>query len=211
MLRITAIEKAKKKGYHLFVEDEYALTVSAEVLAETGLRVGQEITPQRLDEIRTLCDRRRARERALYLLESRSHSQKELFDKLCKSVPEEIAAEVTRRMAELGLVDDAAYARRWASMLWQEKKYGPRRIRQGLMQKGFDRELVEEVLEEMRDSFGEDEAEEQLAGLIRRKYARYLADGDPKGRNKAVNGLLRLGYDYEQICSALRNFSEIEE
>ena len=48
MLRITAIEKAKK-GYHLFVEGEYALTLNAEVLVETGLRSGQEITPQRLD------------------------------------------------------------------------------------------------------------------------------------------------------------------
>ena len=48
MLRITAVEKAKK-GYHLFVEGEYALTLSAEVLAQAGLRAGQEITPQRLD------------------------------------------------------------------------------------------------------------------------------------------------------------------
>lgn len=62
MLRITAVEKAKKKGYHLFVEEEYALTISAEVLAQTGLAAGQQITPQRLDEIRQLCDRQRARE-----------------------------------------------------------------------------------------------------------------------------------------------------
>ena len=144
MLRITAIQKAKKGGYHLFIEEEYALTISAEVLAETGLAVGQQITPQRLDEIRQICDRRRARERALYLLESRSHSEKELYDKLCRSVPEQIAADVTCRMVELGLVDDGTYARRWAAMLWQEKKYGPRRIRQSMMQKGFDRDLIDE-------------------------------------------------------------------
>ncbi|MCI9406372.1 MAG: regulatory protein RecX [Oscillospiraceae bacterium] len=210
MLRITAVEKAKK-GYHLFVEGEYALTLSAEVLAQAGLRAGQEITPQRLDEIKQAGDRRRARERALYLLESRSHSQKELFDKLCRSVPEEIAREAADRMVVLGLVDDESYARRWAAMLWREKKYGPRRIRQGLMQKGFDRELIDQVLEEMNDSFMQEEAAEQLEGLIQRKYARYLSDGDPKGRNKTVNALLRLGYDYDQIRAALRNFIEIEE
>ncbi len=210
MLRITAIEKAKK-GYHLFVEGEYALTLNAEVLAETGLRSGQEITPQRLDEIKGASDRRRARERALYLLESRSHSRKELFDKLCRSVPEEIAEETADRMAQLGLVDDESYARRWAAMLWREKKYGPRRIRQSLMQKGFDRALVDQVLEEMEDSFAGEETAEQLENLIRRKYARFLADGDPKGRNKTVNALLRLGYDYDQIRTALQNFMEIEE
>ena len=209
MLRITAVEKAKK-GYHLFVEGEYALTLSAEVLAQAGLRAGQEITPQRLDEIKQAGDRRRARERALYLLESRSHSQKELFDKLCRSVPEEIAREAADRMVVLGLVDDESYARRWAAMLWREKKYGPRRIRQGLMQKGFDRELIDQVLEEMNDSFMQEEAAEQLEGLIQRKYARYLSDGDPKGRNKTVNALLRLGYDYDQIRAALLNFIEIE-
>lgn len=210
MLRITSIEKAKK-GYHVFVEGEYALTLSAEVLAESGLRAGQEITPQLLDEVKQASDRRRARERALYLLESRSHSQRELFEKLCRSVPEDIAQEVTGRMVELGLVDDESYARRWAAMLWREKKYGPRRIRQGLIQKGFDRELIDQVLEEMDDSFVQEETAGQLEELIRRKYARYLTDGDPKGRNKTVNALLRLGYDYEQIRTALRNFIEIEE
>ena len=211
MLRITAIQKAKKGGYHLFIEEEYALTISAEVLAETGLAVGQQITPQRLDEIRQICDRRRARERALYLLESRSHSEKELNDKLCRSVPEQIAADVTCRMVELGLVDDGTYARRWAAMLWQEKKYGPRRIRQSMMQKGFDRDLIDEVLEEMAESFEGEKTVGQLEEIIRRKYARSLSNEDPKGRSKAVNGLLRLGYDYDQIRTALRNFSETEE
>lgn len=210
MLQITAIEKAKK-GYHLFVEGEYALTLSAEVLAQSGLRAGQEITPQRLDEMQKANDRRRARERALYLLESRSHSKKELFDKLCRSVSEEIARETADRMVQLGLVDDEGYARRWAAMLWREKRYGPRRIRQGLMQKGFDRELIDQVLEEMDGAFEGEEAAGQLEDLIRRKYARYLTDGDPKGKNKTINALLRLGYDYDQIRGVLRNFMNTEE
>lgn len=208
MLSITAIEKAKKKGYHLFVEDEYALTVSAEILVETGLRVGQQITPQRLDEIRLLGDRRRARERALYLLESRSHSAKELFDKLCRTVDESIAAEITAKMVEIGLVDDESYARRWAQMLFHEKKYGPRRIRQSLMQKGFDRLLVDTVLDELREEVSPEDTDEQLQQIIARKYARYLQDDDPKNRNRVINGLLRLGYDYEQIRTAMRNFTE---
>ena len=114
--------------------------------------------------------------RQLYLLESRSHSRKELFDKLCRSVPEQTAAEVTQRMEDLGLVDDEAYARRWAAMLWREKKYGPRRIRQSLTQKGFDRELIDQVMEEMAESFADEEAAQQLETLICRKYARHLAD-----------------------------------
>lgn len=211
MLQITAIQKSKGKGYHLFVEDEYALTMNEEILLQTGLRVGQQITPERLDEIKLLCDTRRARERALYLLESRSHSEKELYDKLCKNVPEEVAAQTVARMVQLGLVDDETYARRVARMLWQEKKYGSRRIRQGLYQKGFSRDLIEEVMEEMTDALASEEAQEQLTALIARKYARNLTPEDPKGRSKAINGLLRLGYEYEQIRSALRNFCETEE
>ena len=96
-------------------------------------------------------------------------------------------------------------------MLWREKKYGPRRIRQSLTQKGFDRELIDQVMEEMAESFADEEAAQQLETLICRKYARHLATGDPKDRSKAVNGLLRLGYDYGQIRTALRNLSETEE
>ena len=80
-----------------------------------------------------------------------------------------------------------------------------------MMQKGFDRDLIDEVLEEMAESFEGEKTVGQLEEIIRRKYARSLSNEDPKGRGKAVNGLLRLGYDYDQIRTALRNFSETEE
>ena len=67
------------------------------------------------------------------------------------------------------------------------KKYVPRRIRQSLTQKGFDRELIDQVMEEMAESFADEEAAQQLETLICRKYARHLATGDPKDRSKAVD------------------------
>ncbi len=209
-MQITSIEKAKHKGYNLFVEHQFALCLSSEALSESGVKVGQQITPQKLSEIKKAADLLSAREKALNLLENRSHSEKELYDKLCRVFSPEIAEDVTSHMVELGLVDDASYARRLALSLWSDKGYGPYRIRQYLSQKGFSPELIGEVLDEMSDKI-EEESVGKIEDIIRRKYVKYLSGGDNGAKNKVVNGLMRLGYGYDEIKTALKNFDEAED
>lgn len=54
-------------------------------------------------------DAHRAQEKALYLLEHRSHSKKELADKISRTAGREAAERAAERMEELGLVNDAQY------------------------------------------------------------------------------------------------------
>lgn len=211
MLTITDIQKGKGKGWRIYVEGEYALSLQPEVLAGLSLKIGGQITPEELDEIKKQSDRVRARERALYLLEYRSHSCKELYDKLAKTVPEDIAAETVAKMLDLGLLDDVAYARRLAQSLWSEKKYGPKRISGYLYQKGIARDVVAQVLDELEESLDEEETGERLLAMIERKYAKHLADGEPKNLAKVQNALARLGYNFDDINRAIRNWKETKE
>ena len=206
---ITALEKRKGEGYALFVEGEYALTLNQETLVTEGLRAGQEITPERLTDLRRKADLRRAREHALYLLEKRSYSREELIRKLSRTAGPEAAHAVADRMEELGLIDDDAYARLLADHLWRYKGYGEGRIRQEMARRGLDRERIGRELERLREENPPDDVAEKLCAIISRKYARYL--NDEKGINKTVQALLRLGYSYEDIRRALRHVRDREE
>ena len=197
MMLITALEK-QKGGWAVFVEGEYALTLDAETFVRAKLRAGEEITPARLDELKHQSDLRRTRERARYLLETRAHSRKELFDKLVKTGGEAAAGEVTARMEELGLLDDADYAARLARQLTERKGYGEVRVRQELARRGIDRELIEDAMAGVAETADVDAA---LDALIARRYARCL--GDEKGRSRAIGGLLRMGYRQADIRRAI--------
>ena len=72
-----------------------------------------------LEQIIFANDYRKARERALYLLEYRDHSFKELYDKLEKNYSNEVCEAVMQKMVELGLINDEEYAEKYARQLFE--------------------------------------------------------------------------------------------
>ena len=69
-----------------------------------------------------------------------------------------------------------------------------------LLQKGIDKEIIAQVVEEL-----EPNPAEKIKEIIEKKYLRCLQD--EKGYRRAVNGLQRLGYRYEDIRQAISCFS----
>ena len=158
-----------------------------------------EISDEDLHQLLQESEARRAKEKALYLLEYRSHSKKELADKISRTTSREAAEAAVDKMEELGLVNDEDYGRQMAEYLLQKKGYGLRRARQELLQKGIDRELIEELLEELAP-----DPEEKLREIVERKYQNQL--DDEKGYRRTVAALQRLGYGWEDIKTVLAEF-----
>lgn len=201
-MRITDVQKGKGNYFHVFVEGEYHASYPHDLLIEMGLRVGLECTRQQLLDWKQKANYQRAKERALYLLEYRDHSRKELVDKLCRNVPSEIAEDVANRMQELGLVDDWAYAKKLAKALMVGKKRGTRRVVFEMQKKGIDAEMALEAIEQL-----EVNPASQLASLIQTKYACKL-DGSRQAKQKVIAALMRMGYDYQDIRAALSRFED---
>jgi regulatory protein len=84
-----------------------------------------------------------------------------------KAVPEEAAATVLDRMGEVGLVDDATFARDWVASRQQRRHLSKTALRRELQTKGVDRELIDHAL---ADVAGADEHEAAL-DLARRRAA----------------------------------------
>jgi regulatory protein len=54
---------------------------------------------------------------------------------------------VVKRLREYGYLDDAAYAETYARLRHENEKFGARRVRQDLRQKGLNSELVEQTID----------------------------------------------------------------
>ena len=196
-------KKGKQDKIHISVDGEYCFTVDETYFLSMGIWSGKEVDCEELEEIKQTVMVRRAYNYAVSLLSRRDHSQRELMTKLSQKGYTEGAEEAIRKLRDGGYVSDERFARLYVRELRTFKKYGKRRIEQELYRKGIDREIIREVLEET--DFDEDE----LVSLIQRKYGRYLLD--EKGVAKTINSLLRMGYSYSEIRSALKIINENTE
>jgi len=201
---ITAVEPRRKGISALFLDGESAVNIDTETLLKSGFQPGREIDDEQLHELILSSENRRAGEKALYLLEHRSHSQKELADKISRVTTREAAEAAARHMAELGLVNDEEYARNLAADLFRRKGYSASRVRRDLLQKGIEDELVQRILEENAP-----DPVEKIRELIDKKYGRLL--DDEKGRRRSIAALQRLGYCWDDIRTAINQFENEDE
>lgn len=114
---------------------------------------------------------RECMERAGRLLASRARSERELGDRLSLAGFDEPTVEATLgRLRELGLVDDADFARRWVEERASAKGLGPVLLMSELRSKGVDVAVAEAALAEA----GGDEVAQatELAAALVRKVAR---------------------------------------
>lgn len=210
-MMITSITRYGDKGnrYRVDVDGEYWYILADTLIMDFHLRKGKEVTEEFLAEVRQAADYRKGRERAFYLLESREHSKAELAQKLSRHIDWETAEKIADEMEQLGLIHEDAYAKRLVEYLSTTRKQGPRRIRQELYRKGLPRDIIDETLSDFETD------EDALVELVRKKYARYLTPdeeeeepsgfrrGYSKGKNKALQGLMRLGHSFGESLAAI--------
>lgn len=177
---------------------EMKIYIHSEIIRKYNVAKGMELSEEEADRLIYENDLRRARERALYLMESRDHSYRELFDKLEKNYSEDICFEVCNRLAEIGVINDRRYAEKLCRHLFEVKKLGRYRVKQEMRLKGLGSEIIEEAMENFSE---EDEPFERLEKLVEQKYERYLTDR--KGVEKVKNALARKGYSFGEIKEVL--------
>ena len=141
----------------------------------------------------------RAKSRALWLLSGRDYAAAELSQKLAPDFGRAAACAAARRMEELGLINDEAYAARLAEQLLFVKKVSARDAIYQMTARGLPRETVEQAVETLSP-----DPAEQLRELIEQKYRRSLSD--EKGVRRVTAALARRGFAYGDIRAALRPY-----
>lgn len=199
-MKITEIRPRRKGLSALFIDGEFAMALDTQTLLEQRIDVGKELDDEELHELITLSNERRAKEKALWLISYRSHSKKELRDKIRRTCDAEAADKAVERMEDLGLVNDEDFARRYAEQLLYGKRLSKRAAFYELRRKGIDQATAEEVLAEL-----DVDVHEQIRALIEKKYRQI---NDEKIRRRAVAALQRLGYGWEDIKAVLEEYAD---
>jgi regulatory protein len=147
-----------------------------------------------------------ARKILLDQLTGQARSRAELATKLArKQVPEDVAERLLTRFEEVGLIDDAAFARLWVESRQPGKGLGRRALAQELRRKGINDEVAREALEEV-DSEDEEEA---ARALVRRKL-RTLRRVDHATATRRLAGMLaRKGHTGDVVWRVVRE--ELDE
>ena len=137
-----------------------------------------------------------AKEKALRLLEFRSHSEKELADKLVRAgAKKEDLPPIMAFLKEYGFLNDKEYAKGLARDLQNLKKLGRYRIIQELKAKGIYGEDLDDALSEL----SEDEGDELLP-LLERKLG---GDFEKKNVDRTIRYFLYRGYSFDDIKACI--------
>jgi len=201
---ITALvaQKRNRNRVNVFLDGRFGFGLAA--IEAARLRVGQTLSDEDISHLRERDAFEKAHERALHFLSYRPRSESEIRRHLQESnvAPEHIE-EIMNRLASVGLVDDAAFARFWVENREQFRPRGGRALRYELRHKGLSPEVIEAAL-----AGYDDEAMAQEAARAQSRRWRQLPRPDFQRRLAAF--LARRGFDYDTIAEVVeRTWQEV--
>ncbi len=200
-MRITEIKPSKLHLNEVYLSNGEKVLLDKVVCSENSLITQMELDGETVESLKFQSDYVRAKSRALWYLDRMDYSEKALFDKLVqKGFDKRASSAVIAKLVELGLLDDRRYGERLAERL-TEAGNSKRAAMQKMYSKGISYDLCRELLEET-----EVDEESALLRLIEKKYAAKLEDKD--NYQKVYAALVRRGFSYSAVKSALKKYTE---
>src|SRR5258706_2943787 len=195
-MRITTLEPQANnpERINLYVDGRFLLGVSAAIVLQMELQLGQELLPDQLELLRREEAEQRAVDRALNYLSFRPRSREEVRRYLRrKETPPDIIEAALARLDRLDFVNDRAFASFWIENREQFNPRGAHALKNELRMKGVEREVVDELVN--------DEQDEELALRAGRRKALSLINIPDMDyatfRNRLGSFLQRRGFGYE--------------
>ena len=198
---ITEIKKDKKHLMRISFSNGEEILLDTDTCTENRLIKGLELDEETVAELYFDSEYKRAKSRALWYLDRMDYTEKSLSQKLNRAgFSKESVAAVMANLVEFGMVDDRRYAERYAQRLI-EQNTSKREALNKMYLKGIPYDLAKEVLEEI-----DTDELSQIAELLERKYAAKL--NDEKGGEKVFAALIRKGFSYSAVRTALKKYIE---
>lgn len=202
-MTVTSVKKYKGSSYEVIFDDERQIYLHIDIITDYGIHSGAEFDEEKLDEIIYASNKRRAFQYALYLLDFRDYSYRDMFAKLEKTYKnEDLCFEVMDKLVSIGCINDKRYAAMLAKKYVEVKRFGIYRAKNEMYLKGIRGETAENALAPYYEL-----VEENIAVLLEKKFARYLTDkNDRKSVDKVRNALMRYGYSSGDINRCIKNY-----
>ncbi len=194
MPKITALQPQKRdpQRVNIHLDGEYACGLARIVAA--WLKVGQELSDEKIASLQAEDARERAYQQALLFLSYRARSESEIRQNLRKhEIPEEVIEQTLERLRENRLADDDKFARAWVENRNTFRPRSRRALSVELRQKGLSDEAAQSALAGL-----DEEALAYEAGLKKARRLQVLEWNE--FRKKLSEFLARRGFPYSVIA-----------
>ena len=197
-MKITAIKQQAKRvdRYSIFVDDDYAFSLSEGSLLYSKLAKGDELSRQQIEGFKQLSANDKIYNLVFRYIALRPRSQWEIETYLArKDSPAPKIEQITNKLIRLGLIDDTKFAQAYVNDRRLLRPTSRRKIIIELRKKYIANDIIQVVV-------GNDNDHERsaLVEIVqrKRKQTRYQDD------LKLMQYLARQGFSYSDIKSALQ-------
>ena len=194
MKKITAIEVQKRtpNRVNVHLDGEFAFGLARIVAA--WLRVGQELSEEKIEQLQVDDARERAFQQAMLFLSYRARSEAEIRKNLRKhEIPEPVIEQTLDRLRQDGLANDNQFAQAWVENRSAFRPRSRRMMAMELRQKGLTDEAVSSAIANVDD--------EALAyEAAQKKVSRYKGLEWNEFRKKLSDFLARRGFSYSVVA-----------
>lgn len=196
---VTKLEPVTKTKFKIYLDEQFAFVLYKGELSRYRIKEGQELSQETIEEIKTEILTKRAKLRAMHLLNHMDRTEEQLRTKLQQDLyPEEIVEMAMQYVKSFGYIGDVGYAKRYIESRQSSKS--KLEIKMSLMQKGISKDIVQSALEECYDEQDEIAAIQRL--LEKKRFSVETAtDSEIK---KMYGYLLRKGFRYEDIRQVIQ-------
>ena len=209
MAKITKIEvqKKNKERVNLFLDEEYAFSLSMELVYKEGLKKNQEIDSKRLELLAEEESIIRCKNSALKTIERSFKTEKEVIENLKeKGYGDNAINKSIEFLKEYNFINDINYTN--AYIKDKLNSFGSQKIKYTLIQKGISKEIVEESLagsnkdNEIKTAFNL--ARKKLDIIRKRENDNYKISG------KLYRYLISKGYGYDIVNEVVKEVTSFE-
>lgn len=198
MTYIEEITEYKKGRSKVLLEDGTVWILYRGEIRSYHLRAGAEISDELYREIQTEVIGKRAKKRAMHLLEKMDRTEAGLREKLRQNeYPPEAVDAAIEYVKSYHYLDDMRYARNFVRCYRNSRSQ--KRMRMDLLSRGISSSLIEQALEEEYEG---EETQLIYQLLQKRGYDRNTADRKEQQRTYAF--LMRKGFRSEDILRAMK-------
>lgn len=191
--QVTELSKSRSKVY---IDQEFAFVLYKGELRLYHIKEGNVIAEEDYHSIIKEVLPKRAKMRAMNLLQKRTYTEKQLRDKLQEGLyPQEILDGAISYVKSFHYLDDEQYALDYIT--YNEERKPLRKIEQDLYLKGIDRDIFRKAYMQWEEMNGGQNEELMINQLLEKK--KYHKDCDIKEKQKIYAFLLRKGYSAETI------------
>ena len=194
--KLTPVTKAK---YKVYLDDKFAFVLYKGELSHYGVQEGKELSQNVVEQIKKNVLEKRAKLRAMHILERADRTEAELLAKLKQDLyPEDIIMCAMQYVKSFGYIGDLDYARRFVES--KQRTKSKREITMLLQQKGIASEYITAALENCYEEVDETEA---IKKIVDKKHF-CVEEATEQEKKKMFDHLLRKGFRYEDVRQVIQ-------